>query len=119
MEDELIKKKFPKCLGCGGTEFLCEMLSKKMKKRGLMRPEYEVYFEMKQGVVKDDSLIMNLPIGDSVPSFTVFSDICLQCGRVCTLKIIEGKAEKKLPSQIQIPGKVMPKMQGYDQPRMS
>ena len=117
MEDELLDIKFPKCPACGSTKFLSETLGEKVKKRGLMRPELECYFEIKQGIVKDDTRVVNMPIGSSLPGYIAYLDICLECGTLSARKIEYKKASMKLPNTIQIPGEVVPRMPGYKQPR--
>ena len=107
--------KFAKCPACGGTEFLSETLGEGVKKCGLMRPEMECYYEIKQGVVKDDTRVVNMPIGSSLPGYTVYLDICLACGNLCVRKIEYTKAKLRLQNPIpgiQIPG--IPKRPGMN-----
>lgn len=69
-----------KCPVCKADDRLGEWLSKKVKKRGLMREDLFWFPSKIEAVVRDRAKDAKVPIGAKLPSVILFVDMCRQCG---------------------------------------
>lgn len=97
-------KAFDKCPVCGSAERFLETLSQELKDRGLARQEWNMRYDARQGAVYDADRTIMIPIGASLPGYSIETDICMNCGTVyaVSLRRLEGKTAA-LPSDREPP----------------
>lgn len=91
------------CPACGSPDRLGQRLAQKVKDRGLMRPELGYYAWQVEGVVRDPTKELVVPIGSKLPAFRIFVDACLQCGCLYAAKVEIGEVVKGLMPTIKGP----------------
>ncbi len=113
---ELINKTFLDCPNCGSTSRFLQTLGDKVRERGITRPEWSMFFDVREGVVSDQTRDAMIPIGSEMPTFLIYTDICLDCGTIYAVHIEEGTAKKGVRPQQIPPGPLSP---GTNDPRFS
>lgn len=91
--DNDFQRDFTKCPVCESEDRFLEQLGNELKERGLARPEWNMRWDFRQGVVVDQQKSAATPIGSELPGFEVATDICMNCGCVYAtiLKRLSGK----------------------------
>ena len=112
---EPINKQFTQCPNCGSELRFCETLANELKEKGFARKEWVYGFDFRQGVVTDKTKEAAIPIGASVPSFQIISDICLNCGTIYAVKLLSGTVTKS----IAVPKIIVPGQEQMNDPRFS
>ena len=77
-----------------GTDWFAETLGKEAKKKGHMAPDYEYYTVVLQGPVRQASWENKIPYGATIRALWVGTDVCMNCGAMCGLKMVHGFATK-------------------------
>ena len=97
--DKNFRRTFSICPVCGGTHRFCEELGQELKDRGLARPEWNMRFDSRQGMVIDPSKAILMPVGISLPGFSIVTDICMDCGAIYAVELsrLEGKTSAMRP----------------------
>ena len=114
---EPITRKFEQCPNCGSDQRFLEVLTNNLKDRGLARPNWSFYFDSRNGVVVDKAKEAAIPIGSKVPSFTIYTDICLDCGTIYAVYLGSGEVTKTImPPKLSGPGDMPP---GFNNPLAS
>jgi hypothetical protein len=93
---EPVNKTFDKCPACGSSARFFETLGNNMKERGLTRPKWLMAYDAKSGVVVDKLTEERIPFGSDVPAFSIFTDICLDCGCVYATMLAAHMVQKQL-----------------------
>ncbi len=110
---------FDKCPVCGSTERYCESLGKQEKAKGHMRKEISFCFQVVEGICLDKTIEPRLPMGTTLPTYHVTTDICSDCGTVYVTQIAEDVVTKQ--PQIILPGQQggfkMPPFPGTSKPQ--
>ena len=115
---EPINKQFDQCPNCGSRERFCETLANELKEKGYAGEKWKYGFDFRQGVVIDPTREAAIPIGASVPSFQITTDICLDCGTIYAVDLKSSTVTKSIaPPKIIKPGDNLPPV-GND-PRFS
>ena len=91
--DKDFHKTFDLCPNCGSNLRFCEELGKELKERGLARPEWNMRFDTRSGVVADQNRAILIPIGSHLPGYGILTDICMNCGTVYAVELrrLEGE----------------------------
>ena len=90
--EENFAKKFDKCPACGSPDRFCEQLTEVAKERGLARPEWNLFMDMRDGAVLDPNKAVIIPIGAKVPAYHIATDICMECGNVYAVELATQEA---------------------------
>ena len=96
-EEFEVVAEFDHCPVCGSTERFVESLANKVKEKGLMREEYNFYFQYIKVPVVDPMMQHLVPVGGSVQAMVIGTDICSNCGCVYAVKLMKGSAQKRMP----------------------
>ena len=96
---------FSKCPICKSENRYCESLGNQEKARGHMRKELTFAFQVIKGICLDQDMEAKLPMGTTLPSYHVTTDICSDCGTLYVIRIIEDQVRKQ-------PNIVLPGQQG-------
>ena len=96
------RKKFDLCPVCGSDRQFLKELGDELKERGLARPEWNMRYDSRQGIVFDQDRQTIFPIGISLPGYYIMTDICMDCGTVYAVEMgrIEGKTAAHEPSKV-------------------
>ncbi len=91
--DKDFHKEFTKCPVCSSEDRFMEQLGYELKDRGIARPEWNMRWDARQGVVADSQKMAALPIGSELPGYVVNTDICMDCGCIYAVDItrLNGK----------------------------
>mgnify|MGYP001580241639 CR=1 FL=1 len=91
--DSNFHKEFIKCPACGSEDRFMEQLGREIKDRGLARPEWNMSWDFRQGVVVDQAKAKSIPIGSELPGYVITTDICMNCGCVYATNLtrVSGK----------------------------
>lgn len=92
-EDKNQVIKFDKCPNCGSTDRLVGRLVRAAKDKGQAREEWEPCMQIIQGVVVDPMRQSQILIGQNVPAYTVFTDVCMKCGTFYAILVQTGTAK--------------------------
>ncbi len=110
---------FDKCPVCSSKERYCESLGNQEKSRGHMRKDMNFCFQVIEGICIDKGIEATLPMGTTLPSYHVATDICSDCGTLYVTQIVEDKVMKQ--PNIVLPGQqggfTMPPFPGTTNPR--
>ncbi|KKM92848.1 hypothetical protein LCGC14_1214200 [marine sediment metagenome] len=110
-------KKFGTCPGtkqdgtpCGGTHRFMEELGKELKTRGFARPEWNLRYDVREGVPTDKNFRGTMPVGTMLPGFEIMTDICMDCGTLYAVELrrVENKGEVRRSSGLQLPNQQPP-----------
>ena len=98
--DKDFHKTFDRCPVCGSYLRFCEELGKELKERGLARPEWNMRYDSRQGVVADQNKAIIIPIGAHLPGYAIATDICMDCGTMYAVELrrLEGET-RAVPRQ--------------------
>lgn len=97
--DKDFQATFTKCPCCGSGQRFFEQLANELKDMGLARPEWRMFYDIKQGAVVDNSKSILLPVGVEIPGFGIATDICMDCGCVYAFDLtrLQGKIGAQEP----------------------
>jgi len=97
--DKNFHKEFDQCPVCGSNNRFCEQLGNELKERELASRLWVFRYDVRQGMVQDNSFQSKVLIGSTVPGFIIHTDICMDCGCVYAVSItrIEGEIKATLP----------------------
>jgi hypothetical protein len=99
MKDKEYTKLFDKCPECGCTERVFESMGKEVTGLGLSRPDWKFTFDVRSGIVEDVKA-PKVPIGTELPTFSVMTDICGNCGMIYCTGIRRGTYVEHSPTGI-------------------
>ena len=100
-----MNKQFAQCPNCGSEQRFCETLTNELKEKGYARENWRFSYDSKNGVVIDEAREAGIPIGASVPSYNIVTDICVDCGTVYAVALRSGSAPKSIaPPKLFKPG---------------
>jgi hypothetical protein len=102
------KKEFKSCPCCGSERRFMEELGREVSNRGLARTGWRLCSSVINGVASDPERIDFLPVGTSLPSFHVETDICMDCGAVYAISISRAEATLQLAPGTKNPNKYSP-----------
>jgi len=89
-------KTFNSCPNCGSDFQFFNELGKELTERKLARPEWNMRYEMRQGVVADPAKVELLPPGTPLPAFHITLDVCGDCGTVYAVALARLQGKKTL-----------------------
>ena len=102
---EPINKQFNQCPKCGSKQRFCETLANELREKGFARKDWEYGFDFRQGLVTEKSKEAAIPVGASVPSFQIITDICMDCGTIYAIDIKSAMVTKSIvPPKLYKPG---------------
>ena len=108
---------FDQCPNCGSKRQFMAALTKELKELGYARKEWNFYFDSRVGPVVDKAMEGKIPLGSMVPSYLVYTDICMDCGTIYAVKLVSEPMVKALPKpKLFKPGDLPP---GANQPMVS
>lgn len=96
MLDKDFNKEFKKCPACGSESRFFESLTEEARERGMVRKEFTMFLESKQGVIVDPQKIQGLLIGAELIGFVFAEDFCAECGCRYATKLMRLKVHKTL-----------------------
>lgn len=100
-----INKQFNQCPVCGSKKRFLESLVTKIKEQGYARAEWRMGYDFRQGIVIDQAREAIIPLGAKLPTYRIFTDICMDCGTIYATSIESGTATKQIvPPKLIKPG---------------
>ena len=94
--DKDFHKEFTKCPCCGSEDRFLEQLGNELKDRGLAREEWNMHYDIRQGVVLDQTKEAAIPIGSEVPGYGIMTDICMDCGCIYAIDLTRSDVKKSI-----------------------
>lgn len=100
-----MEKQFDRCPNCGSKKRFLESLTEELKKQGYAREDWKMGYDFRQGVVIDQTKEAMIPLGAKLPTYRIFTDICMDCGTIYTTSIESGTVTKQIvPPKLVKPG---------------
>jgi len=97
-------KDFNQCPACGSKERFFEQLAQELKDRGIAKAQFNFSYDLKKGVVIDQTTVARIPIGSELPGYEFQTDICMECGCIYATRLRRIQAKRTLePPQKPMP----------------